>query len=93
MVAKFVSKLQQPFRTYLDLTITEPCKSLIESSKKNTPRRTRKNTNSFSIRRHIQKQREMTSPEVQGHSVDNTNLRHKYIKDLQAAPVSSDWVH
>jgi hypothetical protein len=93
MVNKIIHTLSKPIHAYLDLTVSEPCKTLIENSKNRNKKNERPRGNGFSIRQHIKRQREMTSPEVASFSCSSHNLRSSYVKEMQVSPVVSELIH
>lgn len=93
MVNKFLHSLSKPIHAYLDLTVSEPCKILIENSKQKNKKQLRARGNGFSIRQHIKRQREMTSPEITAFTCSSHNLRNSYVKEMQVAPVVSKMIH
>ena len=87
MISKMVKRIKQPFQAYVDLTIVDPCRAISQVHKERQKNaRPRKFTSSFSMRKHIQKQREMTSPET-GESKVIDNVRDYYTQEISKTAV------
>ena len=94
MLPKLVKAIKAPFTTYISLTITDPCRTISQQKRQRAGAK-RKQDNSpapFSMIKHIQKQREHTSPNTGG-KVEVSSPREQYVRETYLPPDSQRWVH
>ncbi len=94
MISRFFHVIAAPFVAYYDLTIAEPCREVSQCAKSKAHEKKVENSAKpqFSFINHIRKQREMTSPRLDG-TVKVTSPRRHYIRDTHTAAESQSWLH